>query len=665
MKSLFLTMSLITISLSVMLGQPDPRNVIMFNSYSASLSITPDRRVCLLTKAGEVAIPAEKANTWNLVSPKDYTLSGPIFENINFFNRDTGFVSGFIYEGKQVYDVYYRTTDGGKKWEMRRFPDAGWADKAVHLDNGEAWVVIAGSGHIDYSNDYGVSWQRINTPEPKQRFTSLFFNKSGEGFIGSLWDYLSYTNDNGQTWRNVPTPLDQRAYEKTDINARPEIDRTAIFKDYLIVKQNGLLFFTRKDSIRWRPLLGYRDFIADNNTNALFLIDKKTVFKVDDDLQPIATYPIDGDLSTGSFNAGLLAFWDGRQLATIDEKGVVSKTPLYTDEVSEKVIKPWSVGYWENGEEIGYLNGKLYVKKNFDDKNWEYLTTLPFKAGQDSLWMIGKDSLLLKGRLDTLTYYDLKTKRLTVTTEANSIRTFCQQKISKVVFETGSQGCFHYYKDYVIYKRNDEGVFEFEKNGTKGMDHKGGLYGYPDEISGGKVESFVQGFPAALNELPSIKAMTFTPADYEKARKDIREFQQRIKQNKTSRGIEEKGFWMNENNLDFNRLLSLPDSVARLDSMRVDKLLDNMSPNFSTTTNWTAINLISEQGEVLTIRNSYDCKPNSFLFPWVVSLNGFRITRNSIAVNRFIGETYPRFVADEGHADIIEHLVQKLYKKAD
>jgi hypothetical protein len=115
----------------------------------------------------------------------------------------------------------------------------------------------------------------LKTPEVKQRFTNIFFNGRHQGIIGSLWNLLAYTGDNCKTWKWLPTPLDQKAYSKTSQNSRPAFDKVAILNDLLLVKQEGLVFYSKKDSTRWIWLKNYDDFYTDGSNTAVYLQTNK------------------------------------------------------------------------------------------------------------------------------------------------------------------------------------------------------------------------------------------------------------------------------------------------------------------------------------------------------------------------------------------------------
>ncbi len=106
-----------------------------------------------------------------------------------------------------------------------------------------------------------------------------------------MWNLIGYTPDNCQHWQRLPTPLEQKKYNKTDKGARPEILRVAIFKDYFLANQENMVFATKRDTIDWVPITGYKDFRTDGTNRALFMISERgQVARMDDALQPVMIY---------------------------------------------------------------------------------------------------------------------------------------------------------------------------------------------------------------------------------------------------------------------------------------------------------------------------------------------------------------------------------------
>jgi hypothetical protein len=76
-----------------------------FNSYAIKLSVAKDESLVLVTRAGEVGLTTSIKSEWRRSkSFSENQAFGPTLDNANFFNKDTGFVSGFI-SGKAVNTI--------------------------------------------------------------------------------------------------------------------------------------------------------------------------------------------------------------------------------------------------------------------------------------------------------------------------------------------------------------------------------------------------------------------------------------------------------------------------------------------------------------------------------------------------------------------------------
>jgi len=303
---------------------------------------------------------------------------------------------------------------------------------------------------------------------------------------------------------------------------------------------------------------------------------------------------------------------------------------------------------------------KLYVKKRFD-VDWVYKTTLPFNVKDRLLQLTGGDSLIVTGPGDSLLFYNIKTGKVNYTSVSTLLSDFCSHTVQKVIFDNGSQGCFHYYEDRVVYEREGD-AFELTDETSRGSAHKEYLKGYPDNFKAAIVDAFIHYLPVTFSTLPTIRTIGIEDHDYDKCRRDIQKFQKYVKSGKPQHDIEEKGFRLHKNNIDFDRLSLLTDSVIFMKPEIVDSLLYNTSTLWSTTANWKGIRFVSDNGSTLSIHNEY-YEANSLHFPWTLSLNGFNISRNVVSVNQFINAVYPNFFEQNNHSDIVEHFVKFLYDK--
>jgi hypothetical protein len=621
-----------------------------FNSSAIKLSVAKDESLALTTRMGEVGLADSMRAPWQRADVGARNGLGVLLDQPNFFNKDTGFVSGFISSTGGKYDIIYHTTNGGLKWHVVNFAQDGWIDDAVNLDNGEAWMTVAGSG-IAYSSDFGFSWRKLNNPEPKQRFASIFFNTERHGIIGSLWNMVAYTDNNCETWKLLPTPLDQRKYNKTNKSNRPDFSNVAIYKNFLLVKQEELVFYSKRDSLNWIWLPEYNDFYTDpENSGLFFKTNKGRYLRVDSNLIPLHVFEMQATGYDAKCKNGSLYIVESSRMIQLNNQNETITTFFATTTTPN--IQPVNVGYNANGV-IGLLNNKVFIQKNFQGA-WDYLFTLPFSREKGTLSVIKNGAqLMYDGGDDSLFYFNLSGKLVNSESRTEMIANFSKSGITKIVFSEGSRGCFHSYSNQLIYN------------------NEGGQFGGAVEISSSTMphnaeaieESDVLGL---LNKLPlifdptqkaTIKDLAFSRREYDRCKKDILDFQASLKDEKNRK---ETSFYFDRNNLDFSRLLRLVDSINNIDAETLNSSLFNLGEIWSTTTNWKKVELINARNEVLSIA-SYYYEPNAFFFPWTVSLNGYTISTTNMEINRFIEKVYPAFLNEGKRVKVLHALVKRLY----
>jgi hypothetical protein len=632
-----------------------------FQSYAIKLDVFKGEGCALTTKAGEFAISPSLNSEWLENNPRKTFISGCTLERATFFNKDTGFVSGFISAQSGKYNVIYRTANGGQDWTAVNFGQNGWVDDASKLSNGEAWLSVSGSG-IAYTKDFGATWTRFEFPTTKQRFTNIFFNEQKQGIIGSVWNALAVTDDNCENWKTLPTPLDQKKYSKTNTNQRPEFNKVGIYKDYYIVCQEDMVFYSRKDTINWIFLPDYVDFYTDpENSGLFFKTNKGEYIKSNDELKVAASLQRQpgSHYDARCFNGSLFFFinnkigkWQGIQPVFYAE--IKSQNPV--------IELPYAIGYALNGKAYGIKNDKIFSAKSTIDSVWEYAFDAPFPK-DNGIYSI-QDEQLLYQKGDSIFYFSLTGKPMGKTTRDEMIKKFCDAGITSIVFRKGSHGCFHMYSDELTYTLRDE-VYQQDVEASSGTKHSE-LLPANDAI----IDSAVVGaFSCKINLLfnpennASINDLAFTEKEYQQCKNDIIEFQKGIenpkKKKDTRSGAENTGFSFAKNNIDFSRLLHLVDSVKMIASPTLNDILQTPR-GWSTTTDWSEITLINSKGQMLTIQHdSYF--PNAFYLPWRVSLNGYITYSTCIEINNFINKVYPGFLVKGNRVEVLHTIVKGIY----
>ncbi|TAL45505.1 MAG: hypothetical protein EPN92_07455 [Chitinophagaceae bacterium] len=577
-----------------------------------------------------------------------------MIDQANFFNKDTGFISGFIHGKNGKYNLIYHTTDGGVKWTAINFGQDGWVDDAVNIDNGEAWLSVAGSG-IAYTTDYGFTWDKFNIPEIRQRFSSIFFNTNRQGIIGSLWNYLAYTENNCETWKLLPTPLDQKAYDKTNKSSRPEFTSVAMIGDYFLVKQEDLVFYSKKDSINWIWLKEYDDFYTDPINSALFFkTSKGNYIRSDYNLAPIYTYENTVQGYDSKCKNGSLFIVGNNKMQQLNTSNQVLSALFTANQSSD--IEPITIGYISNGS-IGVLNGKVYQQKDYKG-NWSFLFDFPIPVDQGTLTLIDNNKILFNSNNDSLFYFNLSGKEVDRKSKSGIVENFYKAGIKELIFSEGSQGCFHSYADQLKYV-HENGNYVSTDEESFGSKHSMALPDNDEEIEEIPVNDFANKMPQLFNaaNLASINDLGFTESEYQQCKKDILDFKSSLVSAKRSK---ETKFYFNKNNIDFERLISLVDSIKSLGVQLLNQSLFNLSNMWSTTTFWKKIQLVNNNNETLSIISRY-YEPNAFYFPWTVSLNGYSITTTNIEIIKFLERVYPSFLSENDRIDILYTLVKNLY----
>jgi hypothetical protein len=638
-------------------AQAQKKGILQLQSWASSLSVTKDENLFVATKAGEVTGARSINDSWkkiNLFTEDKIFSPGITLDNANFFNSDTGFVSGFINNGKK-YDIIYKTTDGGKTWKPTNFGQDGWVDDAVNLDNGEAWLSVAGSG-IAYTADYGNTWKAFDIPVRKQRFAAIFFNTAHEGIIGSLWDMIAITKDNCKNWITIPTPLSQGKYKKTDLNSRPEIAKVAFYKDYVLCNQEGMVFYSKREYINWTYLPGYVDFYTDAENTALYFLDNKKHFiRSANNFSPAFISPVINESTNAVCRNGNLFIFCGGKLMEVKSDNSFISTITYTDQM--EVETPTVFGYARMGT-YGYFEKNIYVQKDYNG-SWQLVHHLPFDTDSGRLSLIDEDYFCFSRYDDSIFYYSTLSKQVIKETKTGLLQKFCKSQVNQIIFEKGSSGCFHSYSNKLVYTL-ENGMYVMGESISKGTKHSNDIPEGPDEIGAASVELFMKKFPNTINQFSCIRDLGFTEQEYNQCKKDILLFQQLVENGVKRKNNKDLPFSMAENNIDFVRLTSLVDSIKIIDSVTLNYELLHLNEMLSTTSNWVSFKLINDKSDELVITNRY-YESNAFQLPWIISLNGYTVVNANIAISKFINEIYPNFLDNKNKLEVLHTLVKRLY----
>ena len=599
------------------------------------ISVAPDEQIWLTTYMGGIYYTNSIDSNWHhgRLDPsaedgeEDYLgLNKPNLNRISFFNADTAIMTGFMHfsdDWKSPYDGYYRTTDGGRTWELRSFGGDGWIYEACVNSRGDAWIGTDGKT-IHYSDDFGEHFKALKIPFKKSdRIYGLYMADAFRGIVGSEANEILITEDNWHTARNIPTPLDQKKVEASEREDQPRVDKVLIWGPYLIAKQCGKSFYTlTTNKIDWQPFpVRIIDLSLDRSCNLLSVVDDSlrvlwfaSPTEYGSPLnERLPAYPID----IKAVNGSLYMILANKMVGRANHKGQTCHIPYTTD---HPIKEPW---FKESGEHLiwGEEDGQLYIADKMDSC-WYREAVLDFPTCGIKL-LSDSVAILWDGLRNHL--YSLQDHTLKDYSYKESLHDFLAAPIKKFTISSGSRGCFHYNGHQIEFNAEGNSLFN-----AAVMSKVGGYQDRTDSlvditVNGVQLVRLLEHINANPDETPEIQDFKITEADK-------KHYMERL-QKRLDMG------WYDFNKIQ-NKDKGLYDSVpVMLDGIDKATLYDilNMGEGFtSTTSNWFEVEFVNQNNDTCRIRSSYYEDGDPWFLPWRFEYNDQHFNCYSIALSYFI-----------------------------
>lgn len=601
------------------------------------ISVAPDERIWLTTYLGGIYYTNSIDSNWHYgrLDPsakddeEDYLdLNKPTLDRISFFNADTAIMTGFMHfsdDWKSPYDGYYRTTDGGRTWELRSFGGDGWIYEACVNSRGDAWLGTKGMA-ILYSSDFGEHFQKLKIPFTKSDgILALYMADAFRGIVGSGDNEIFITEDNWHTSKKIPTPIDQKKVEASERDNQPRLDKVLIWGPYLIAKQCDKVFYTlTTNQIDWQPFpVRIIDFALDKSCNLLRVVDdslRVLTFASPTEYgwlpnQRIPAYPVD----IKAVNGSLYMILSNRRVCRANHEGLICHIPYTTD---HPIKEPWLK---ESGERLiwGEEDRQLYIAdKKKKNRCWYREAELDFPTCGIKL-LSDSVAILWDGLRNHL--YSLQDHTLEDYSPKEPLRDFLAIPIKKFTISSGSQGCFHYYGHQIKFKAEQNSQFNAAVISK--------MEGYQERtdsliditVNGAQLLQLLDHINANPEEIPEIQEFQIT-------KMDVQHYQDRIQKR------------LNLKWHDFRKIADkdrgLYDSVpVMLDGIDKATLYDilNMGEGLtSTTSNWFEVEFVNQNNDTCRIRSSYYKDGDPWFLPWRFEYNDQHFNCYSISLSRFI-----------------------------
>ena len=258
----------------------DTRAVLDIHGRVKEISVSPDEKIWLVTRAGNIYYTNNIDSNWHYWQSyyQSESWRTPDFDKISFFNTDTAILTGYIIgEGEEhKKNGLYITKDGGESWELINFKEDSWIYTVFVDKTGKAWMG-GSAGQILYSNDFGQHWEKRKSPyNSSSRTNYIFMLNENIGISGALDDNKIYaTFNNWVSYEKIRTPLEQFTPQKhkNPKYSNSRIEKVLYWNNFIVVNQNGFIYYSDIKNIDWKKFpIKIIDFELDSDSKELFAL---------------------------------------------------------------------------------------------------------------------------------------------------------------------------------------------------------------------------------------------------------------------------------------------------------------------------------------------------------------------------------------------------------
>ena len=630
---------ILVISHFAVIGQErDKRAKLEIRGRVTEVSISPDDRIWLATRMSNTYFANSIDSSWHIGptfddSGNDYGSNGPYLERISFFNSDTAILTGYIGVDEDftlVKDNYYLTQDGGVSWELKEFSDDTWIYDVYLNNTGKAWMG-GSSGNILFSNDFGNSWQKRESPfDNNSRMHSIFMVDSSNGIAGALHNKICLTTDNWKTYNCIPTPLDQGIYTSEKKRRNDRIEKIRVWNNLLVVNQNGATYFSPRDSIHWiefeQKIVHFE--LNDSASSLYALLGDNTIVEYSSPFNFEFKASLKRDcrfLDVEVVNGSMYLLSSNLEVFKVDDT-TVSVSNLYTEDF--KISRPAIV---KKGQNLWWgVNGdNLYLSLKddsswFRESNFDFFIT-DFKVLNDST------VILWDGQSKNYTY-KISGRPPELYTYENPLQEFLQNPVESIIIYSGTRGCFHFVMDTVKYELENDSLFTLSRHTKTGATKKQIRHAkkFFNNFSADLLDKTLSQINDQPNRIPSIEDFAITNADKEKYLELV---DQRIDQHNKGYGDFE--------GIDREFYVSVLNFLDTLSEGTLSKVLYHPEGIISTTSSIFHVRLTNSVGQDIHIERFYFHDSNAWHLPWIIEFDSQYFSSASLELSSFIENAIP------------------------
>ncbi|MBO9730343.1 MAG: hypothetical protein J7623_17010 [Chitinophaga sp.] len=321
--------------------------------------------------------------------------------------------------------------------------------------------------------------------------------------------------------------------------------------------------------------------------------------------------------------------------------------------------EPTIIGMSASGKYYYGITRNIIYKKRVGKDKWKQQQQLSMSPVISTLtYNSDKNEIAFRMGNDSIYHVNINNGETRVIRIGEYLSRFQEHPVSRLIFSIGSHGCFHQYSDNLEYEREgDEFVLTDKK--SAGMNHKNRMGTSKGIVPADEVTRLQKALCNDYSRMPRISDLGFTQQEYDQCKKDIQAF---AVDRKVDGNPGKIGFYITGNNVDFNRLSLLVDSIETIDTAAIGEILQHAGL-VSTTVDWMAISLVSDNGEELHIRYHYFEDPNAMRLPCVLMFNDEVLRTFTPEIPRFLDRNCPALMKDKNRMPLLYAMVNYLYAR--
>lgn len=326
---------------------------------------------------------------------------------------------------------------------------------------------------------------------------------------------------------------------------------------------------------------------------------------------------------------------------------------------SSSAVEPTIFGMSASGKYYYGIAGNAIYRKKVGKDNWRLQQQLAVSPVIRTLRVnYDKNEIVFSTGNDSIYHVDIDNGKMRGIRMRDYLSRFQEHPVSRLTFSIGSRGCFHRYVDNLEYKREGNEFVLTDKN-SEGTKHTNQMNAANEIVPADEVARLQKAVCNDYSRMPGISDMGFTQQDYDQCKKDIQAFSLDRKVENSPGKI---GFYIRENNVDFNKLILLVDSIGTIDTAAIREILQHTDFT-STTTYWMSISLVNDDGETLRIQYAYYDTPNVLRLPCALIFNDDELTTFTPEITRFLDRNCPAMMKNKNRMPLLYAMVNYLYSR--